>query len=58
MNRLVATSIDGVKTTYNFGTSGNDTNLPVKEQTGNMTAEREYKEYGEVTKDTRNIIGI
>lgn len=57
LNRLVATSIDGVKTTYNFGTSGNDTNLPVKEQTGNMTAEREYNEYGEVTKETRNING-
>ena len=57
LNRLVATSIDGVKTTYNFGTSGNDTNLPVKEQTDNMTAEREYNEYGEVTKETRNING-
>ena len=58
LNRLVATSIDGVKTTYNFGTSGNDTNLPVKEQTGNMTAEREYNEYGEVTKETKNFFNF
>ena len=57
VNRLVSTTIDGMKTTYEYGNSGNAANLPVKEQMGNMTAEREYNEYGEVVKEMRNANG-
>ena len=57
INRLVSTTIDGVKTTYEYGNSGNAANLSVKEQMGNMTAEREYNEYGEVVKEMRNANG-
>lgn len=57
LNRLVKTDIDGISTTYEYGKSGNSFGLPMKEQVNDMKEEREYNEYGDVIKETRNIKG-
>ncbi len=57
LGRLTTSTVDGVVTTYAYGTSGNELLRLVKEQTGNNYQEYAYDTYGRTTSEKRQIEG-
>lgn len=57
LGRLTTTTIDGVATTYTYGTTGYDLMLLTKVQTGNNYTAYTYDQYGRVSTEKRNVDG-
>jgi len=57
LGRLETSSIDGIETTYTYGTSGNDYLLLTKQQTGNNFMSYSHDKYGRVISENRQIEG-
>ena len=57
MGRLTSTVIDGVSTTYTYGTSGSSFARLTKEQTGNNSISYTYDDYGRIDVENRQVDG-
>lgn len=57
LSRLVTTTIDGIATTYTYGTTGYDLHRLTKLQTGYNYSAYTYDKYGHVLTEKRNIDG-
>lgn len=57
LGRLSSTTIDGIATTYTYGTSGNDLLLLTKLQTGNNYTAYTYDKYGRMATEKRQVDG-
>ncbi|WP_291582855.1 FG-GAP-like repeat-containing protein [Bacteroides sp.] len=57
LGRLTSTVIDGVSTTYTYGTSGSSFARLTKEQTGNNSISYTYDDYGRIDVENRQVDG-
>lgn len=57
LGRLATTTIDGVSTTYTYGTTGYDLLRLTKVQTGNNYSTYSHDKYGRVLTEKRNVDG-
>ncbi|MDR0559363.1 MAG: hypothetical protein LBG92_04290, partial [Prevotellaceae bacterium] len=57
LNRLTYSIVDGVRTDYAYGVSGNEIMRPVRQQTGNNSVSWTYDGYGRIATETRQIAG-
>lgn len=57
LGRLATSTIDGIATSYTYGTSGNDYMLLIKEQTGDNYLAYSHDKYGRVISENRQITG-